>query len=56
MKKNNKNTSIFGITIGVIGFLAGLFLIFSGQTFIGIAGCLACAGVAIKGFKDVQKD
>jgi len=44
-----------GLTIGVLGFISGLFLVFSGETFIGIAGSIASAGIAYKGFVDLKK-
>ncbi len=52
MDKNRGNTSKMTLVIGVCGFVAGVFLIFSGETFIGIAGSVASAGLALKAYKN----
>jgi len=55
-KNNNKTLKVFLITIGVIGFFAGIFLALNGYKIMGIAGSMASAGVSIKGINDLKKD
>lgn len=55
MAKNDNNGGKIAATLGTIGLIAGLFLIFSGDTFIGIAGSVASAGIAYRGFSDLKK-
>ncbi len=55
MDKNENNGAKFAAALGTIGLIAGVFLIFSGDTFIGIAGSVASAGIAYKGFNDLKK-
>jgi hypothetical protein len=52
MDKNKGNASKMTLVIGVCGFVAGAFLIFSGATFIGVAGSVASAGLVLKAYKD----
>jgi len=54
MNENNRKPSKMGFIIGIIGFIAGVFLVFSGQTLIGLAGSIASLGIAIKGYKDLK--
>ena len=54
MKNNSKNTYKMGLTIGIIGFLAGIGLLFSGNKLIGIFGSIASAGLIFKGYKDMK--
>ncbi|UOY06530.1 hypothetical protein L0P88_21725 [Muricauda sp. SCSIO 64092] len=55
MDKKQQNAPKTGLIIGVCGFIAGIFLIFSNQIIIGIAGSFASAGIAIKGYMDLKK-
>jgi len=55
MNKNGSNTAKFSIGFGVVGFLAGVYLAITGETVIGIAGAIASAGLAYKGFIDLKK-
>ncbi len=52
MVKNNGAKT--GLTLGIIGLIAGIFLIFSGNNLIGIFGSIASAGIAIKGYTDLK--
>jgi uncharacterized membrane protein YkgB len=52
MKKNNEVK--MGLTLGIIGFIAGIFLIFFGNNLIGIFGSIASAGIAIKSYKGLK--
>ena len=56
MKKNNKSIPTFMLTFGIIGTLAGIFLIFGGNKLIGISGSIASASLAIKGYSDYKKN
>lgn len=51
----SKNSYKMGLIIGIIGFLAGVGLLFSGNKPIGIFGSLASAGLIVKGFKDMKE-
>ena len=53
----NKNTmpKVFLITIGIIGFIAGIFLTINGNKIMGIAGSVASAAIAIKGINELRK-
>lgn len=44
-----------GLIIGIIGFIAGIFFLFSKQYFIGISGSIASAGIAYKSYSDLKK-
>jgi hypothetical protein len=55
MKNNNKNAYKMGLTLGILGFLAGIGLLFSGNRLIGIFGSLASAGLILKGYKDMKE-
>jgi hypothetical protein len=52
MDKNKKDTSKLALIIGVVGTVVGIFLVFLEQSFIGVAGTVARAGVAVKGHID----
>ncbi|QTD37901.1 hypothetical protein JL193_00910 [Polaribacter batillariae] len=47
--------SVFLVTIGVIGIIAGIFLAVSGNKTTGISGSIASAGITIKGIRDIIK-
>ncbi|NJB71861.1 Kef-type K+ transport system membrane component KefB [Saonia flava] len=55
MNKNKVNASKMGLIIGIIGFIAGIFFLFSKQYFIGISGSIASAGIAYKSYSDLKK-
>ncbi len=55
MDKNKKNSAKMVLTFGIIGFLAGIGLLFSGNKLIGIFGSMASAGLALKGYKDLKE-
>ncbi len=54
----NKNSmpKVFLISIGIIGFIAGIFLTINGNKIMGIAGSIVSAGVALKGMNDFKKE
>ena len=52
MSKTGKNTVNLGLVIGIMGFLAGIGLMFTESWLIGIFGSIASAGVAYKGYQD----
>ncbi len=54
MKKNKNNESKIALTLGILGIIAGVFLIFSGNNLIGIFGSIASAGIAIKGYNNLK--
>ena len=43
-----------GLIIGILGFIAGIALLFTESWFIGLFGGIASAGIAYKGYKDLQ--
>lgn len=47
---------VFLISIGFIGFIAGIFLSFNRNKIMGLAGPVASAGIAIKGINDLRKE
>lgn len=55
MKNTNKNTYKMGLTLGILGFLAGIGLLFSGNRLIGIFGSIASAGLILKGYKEMKE-
>jgi len=55
MSTNKNNSAKMGLTIGIFGLIAGIFLAFSGQTLIGVCGSIASAAIAYKGFSDLKK-
>ena len=44
-----------GLIIGILGFIAGISLLFTESWFIGLFGSIASAGIAYKGYKDLQE-
>lgn len=52
MNKKIKNAANLGLVLGILGFLAGIGLIFSENWMIGIFGSIASAGIAYKGYQD----
>ncbi len=55
MSTPNKITPNLGLVIGVLGFLAGVGLLFSDSWFIGLFGAIASAGVAYQGYNSSQQ-
>lgn len=55
MDKNKKDLAKAAVTFGILGLVAGLFLLFSGETVIGVGSSIASAGIAYKGFNDLKK-
>lgn len=47
---------VFLISIGIIGFIAGIFLTFNGNKIMGLAGSVASAAIAIKGINELRKE
>lgn len=56
MEKKKKNTFNLGLIIGVAGTLAGIYLIITGDTFIGIFGSIASAGIAYQSYITAKKE
>ena len=54
MSENKKSTSKLILVLGVSGCIAGIFLLFSDSWFIGVFGSIASAGLAYKGFKELN--
>ena len=55
MSKKNKKTANLALVLGVLGFLAGIGLMFGESWFIGIFGSIASAGLAYKGYQDSKR-
>lgn len=53
---NNKTTKVFLITIGVLGFLAGIFLVVNKNYIIGASGSLASLGIVLKEVTNLKKE
>ncbi|MGW1455214.1 hypothetical protein ACWBC2_09520 [Salegentibacter agarivorans] len=54
-KKNNM-PKVFLLSIGIIGFIAGIFLTINGDKIMGLAGSVASAAIAIKGINELRKE
>ncbi len=55
MSKKNKTSTNPGLIIGILGFIAGIGLLFTESWFIGIFGSIASAGIAYKGYQDSRE-
>jgi len=55
MDKNKTTASKMTLTFGIIGCIAGLFLLFSENYMMGIFGAIASVGIAVKGYGDLKK-
>lgn len=51
MSEKDKTASKIALTIGVMGFIAGVTLLFTESWMIGIFGSIASAGLVIKGYQ-----
>lgn len=50
---SEKNTTAnLGLIFGIIGFIAGIALLFTDSWLIGIFGGIASAGITYKGYQD----
>ena len=54
MTKKMKNTGNLGLILGIVGFIAGIWLMFEGNSIIGIFGLIASAAIAYKGYQDAK--
>ena len=54
MDKNKTNAAKARLTFGIMGFIAGIFLLFSDKYLIGIFGVIGSAGLAIKAYGDLK--
>ncbi len=54
MDKNKTNASKARLTLGIMGLIAGIFLLFSDKYLVGILGGIASAGLAIKAYQDLK--
>ena len=55
MNTKNKISTNPGLIIGILGFVAGIGLLFTESWFIGIFGSIASAGIAYKGYQDAKE-
>ncbi len=55
MSRKNKDSHKMVLTFGILGFLAGIGLLFSDSKFIGVFGAIASAGLVIKSYSDKKK-
>ncbi len=55
MKDKNKNSLKMTLTFGIMGFLAGIGLLFSDSKLIGVFGAVASAGLIIKSYTELKK-
>lgn len=55
MSEQKKVSTSLGLVVGILGFIAGIALLFTETWFIGLFGAIASAAVAYKGFKDSKK-
>ena len=56
MDKSKRDATKARLTFGIMGFIAGIFLLFSDSYLIGIFGGLASAGLAIKAYIDLKNE
>ena len=56
MSKKNKSSVNLALILGILGFIAGIALLFGESWFIGIFGSIASAGVAYKGYQDLKAE
>lgn len=50
-----KKSANIGLVIGILGFIAGIGLLFTESWVIGIFGSIASAGIAFKGYQDLNE-
>lgn len=55
MDKNKNNLAKFAIGLGITGIIAGLFLIFSGDTVIGVSSSVASISIVYIGLWQLKK-
>ncbi len=55
MTKTKNKTTNSSLVLGVIGFIAGIALMFGEAWFIGIFGSIASAGLAYKGYQESKE-
>ena len=55
MNNKNKNRVNLPLVLGILGFLAGIGLMFGENKLIGIFGSIASAGLAYKGYKELKE-
>lgn len=56
MSEKKKNGFNLGIAIGVLGTLAGIYLLFTEQWLLGASGTVASAGVAYMSYQNSKKE
>ncbi|NRA91328.1 MAG: hypothetical protein HRU26_01360 [Psychroserpens sp.] len=52
MEKEKGKSPNYAMVLGILGFIAGIGLLFTESWFIGIFGSIASAGVAYKSYQD----
>lgn len=55
MKSEKKNAYKTGLTMGILGLLAGIGLLFTGNLLIGVFGSIASAALIFKGVKEMKE-
>ncbi|MFK7811909.1 MAG: hypothetical protein AB8B59_05400 [Maribacter sp.] len=55
MDKNKNNKAKFAIGLGIPGLIAGIFLIFFGNTVIGVSSSISSIGIVYLGLWQLEK-
>lgn len=55
MSKKNKKAANLGMILGLLGLVAGIFLMFGEDWITGVFGSIASAGVAYTGYKSSKE-
>ena len=55
MSGKSKDSHKMVLTFGILGFLAGIGLLFSDSKLIGVFGAIASAGLIIKSYTELKK-
>ena len=55
MEKKKKREFNLGLIVGIAGVVAGIYLLFAGDTLIGIFGTIASAFLAYQSYTTAQK-
>lgn len=51
----DKSSFNLGLIVGILGTIAGVALLLTGQTFLGFFGTIASLGLAFQGYRDRNK-
>lgn len=55
MSEQKKASTSLGLVVGILGFIAGIALLFTETWFIGLFGAIASAAVAYKGYQGTRQ-